>query len=164
MNISRASRRSMRSTCTVRPLTIGSPYSVTVSAVTAAARCGSHRASPYERRTRWAPSCSAHAGSIAATRRAHRRFVSTSSAAITHRGGTAGEHRAAGDRERRPAGALQLAAVAVAHPDVRQQPGEHRAVDAIGLARFVVGVDPEVAGGLAQLAEEVLPLAHRAGS
>ena len=34
---------------------------------------------------------SAHAGWIAATRRAHSRFVSTSSAAITHRGERLGE-------------------------------------------------------------------------
>ena len=43
--------------------------------------------SPYDRFTRWAPMRSAHSGWTAATRRAHRRSVSTSSPAITHRGG-----------------------------------------------------------------------------
>ena len=41
----------------------------------------------YVRLTRWAPIRSAHSGCIVATRRAHTRLVSTSSAAITHRGG-----------------------------------------------------------------------------
>ena len=112
-------------------------------------------------RTRWAPSCSAHAGSIAATRRAHSRFVSTSSAAITHRGARRVEHRAPGDRERRPAGAASA-------PGCRRRASRcARAARRArrwwmwsGWPRLVAGADAEVAGGLAQLAEEVLPLPH----
>ncbi len=110
MNIPRAPARSMRSYGTVRPLTIGRPYSVTVSAVTAAPRRSSQRGSPYERRTRWSPRRSAHAGSIAATRRAHSRFGLDELGRHHPPRRLAGEHRAAGDRERRAARAAQLAA------------------------------------------------------
>ena len=72
---------------TVRPVTIARPYSVTVSVTTARPPPSSQRGSPYDRFTRWAPRRSAHSGCTAATRRARRRSVSTSSPAITHRGG-----------------------------------------------------------------------------
>ncbi len=71
----------------MRSLTIGRPYSVTCSVATARPAFGSHRMFSYDRFTRWAPTCSAHFGSIFATRRAYSWFVSTSSAAITHGGG-----------------------------------------------------------------------------
>ena len=86
MNSSRDSAGSMRPYATVRPATIGSPYTVTRSVATTAARFGSHRGSLYVRRTRCSASGSTHSGSMRATSRPHSREVSTSSAAITQGG------------------------------------------------------------------------------
>ena len=162
MNSARAAGRGRRGrTAPCGPLTIGSPYSVTVSVVTAAPRRSSQRGSPYERRTRWAPSRSAHAGSIAATRRAHSRFVSTSSAAITHRGDACGQHRAAGDRERRRRGRRGTRGRSPSRiPMCDSRPASTDWWTRSGWPASAPAADAEVAGDLAQLAEQVLPLAH----
>ena len=122
----------------------------------------SQRGSPYERLTRWAPIRSAHSGWIVATRRAHTRLVSTSSAAITHRGGRLAStdpgamtnvaprapRNSRGSRSRKPRCDSSPASTDwwtwSGWPAVsdRQRP------------------NAEVAGDPAELAEQVLPLAH----
>ena len=71
-----------------------------------------------------------------------------------------GEHRAGGDHEAGLAGADEVTALAVAHTDVREQPGEERLVDEIGMRLVVRGPDAEFAGHPAQLAEQIHPLPH----
>src|SRR3954447_6861949 len=146
---------------------------VTRSVATTAPRLGSHRGSLYVRRTRCSASGSTHSGSMRATSRAHSRDVSTSSGATTHARGRlgglgrhdpcrrpAGEGRAGEDLEARVAGALVLAALLVLDADVRQQAGQHRDVHLLGLGGVLVGLAAALARGGAQLADEVLPLAH----
>ena len=87
MNSSRACSGSIRPRSTVRPTTIGTPCSVTRSTATAPARLRDQCGSEYVRLTRCPASGSIHSGWIFATVRAHSREVSTSSAAITQRGG-----------------------------------------------------------------------------
>ena len=64
------------------------------------------------------------------------------------------------DDEHRPASAAEVAAIVVAGPDVRQQAGEHRLVHAIRMAGLDPSADAQVAGDLAELAEQILPLTH----
>ena len=83
-----------------------------------------------------------------------------------------GECGTAGDSKCRAVGAPVVARGAIAHAQVRQQPRHQRLVDAIGmagphrtrgrggLARMGREVDAERADDLAQLAVQVLPLAH----
>ncbi len=70
------------------------------------------------------------------------------------------QHRPRCDDERRAAGAAELPRVAISEAEVRQQPGEHRLVDVVGMAGARTSANTEVAGDLAELAEQVLPLAH----
>jgi hypothetical protein len=63
------------------------------------------------------------------------------------------------DHEPRPARALVLAAALVAQPQVRQQAREHRAVHVVGLGRRAVELHADPLRCLAQLLDEVLPLA-----
>jgi hypothetical protein len=70
------------------------------------------------------------------------------------------EQRPGPQREARAARAEVLARVAGLQPEVREQPGEHRAVDVVGRGGHAVDRDARLARGLAQLGDEVLPLAH----
>ena len=86
MNISRDSARSMAPYWTRRSATSGTPYRVTRSCAMTAIRLRDQCGSDQLRLTRWAPSRSAHSGSMAALTRAYSREVSTSSAAMTYAG------------------------------------------------------------------------------
>ena len=92
-----------------------------------------------------------------------------------------GDRRLAGDRELRPVRAAVLAGVAtvlsaaghrfggrpaalatgrVAHPDLRQQARQQRLVHPVGVAGLVAVAHADLTRHLAQLAVQVLPLAH----
>ena len=85
----------MRPHGTCLPRTIGSPYSSTVASATALPREADQCGFAYVVRVRSLASGSAHAGSICAQYRAHRRLVSTSSVVMIH-GGVAVEVAEAG--------------------------------------------------------------------
>ena len=119
---------------------------MTRSVATAAARLRDQCGSEYVRLTRCPASGSIHSGSIRATVRANSREVSTSSAAITQRGG----FRASGEpgkimnlapraprysRRPRPPRPAAAAPVSLAQPDLGEQAGEHRDVDAVLVGR-----------------------------
>ncbi len=86
MKISRAASGSMRAYWIVRSVTSGTPNRVTRSVATAAPERLLQRGSLTVRVTTWAPTSSAHSGSMAALTRAHNRLVSTSSALMTTSG------------------------------------------------------------------------------
>ena len=78
-----------------------------------------------------------------------------------HPGRRLGRQRRGGeDREARVASALVLAAARILEADVRQQAGQERGVDVVWLGRRPVAADADLFGRLAQLSDEVLPLAH----
>ncbi len=70
------------------------------------------------------------------------------------------QHRAGGDDEGRATCAAKLSQVAVAEAEVRQQSGEHRLVDVVGMAGARTTAHTEVSGDSAELAEQILPLTH----
>ena len=75
-------------------------------------------------------------------------------------GRAAGQARAGEDRKARAARAEVLAPRRVLDPDVGEQAGQQRRVDLARLGGRLVALDADLAGGLAQLGDEVLPLAH----
>ena len=94
--------------------------------------------------TRWAPSCSAHSGWMRATVRAHRRLVSTSSAAITHRGGflASAEPGAMAKRASRAPEVLARAR-GRARPMCDSRPASSERWIAVGVAGSAFGADAE---------------------
>src|SRR5690606_34451172 len=72
----------------------------------------------------------------------------------------AGEAGAREDREARVTRPLVLATAAVAQADVREQAREQRPMHELRLGRLAVDLDARVARRLAELRDEVLPLAH----
>ena len=133
---------------------------MTVSVVTARPDRSSQRGSPYERLTRWAPARSAHSGWIAATCRAHSRFVSTSSAAMTHAGGfrdrASSRGRSTNALPRAPRYSRRSRSRV---PTCDSSPASSDLMDVVRMRG--VGAEPhtEVAGGPAELAVQVLPFA-----
>ena len=119
----------------------------------------SHRGSLYERLTRWAPSRSAHSGCTVATRRAHSRLVSTSSAAITHRGGRFASTEPGAMTNVAPRAPRNSRGSRSRKPRCDSRPASTAWWTWSGWPASEPGRDAEVAGDLAELAEQVLPLA-----
>ena len=93
--------------------------------------------------------------------RPHSRDVSTSSATITQSAGCAASAEPGEDREARAARAVVLAPAARrAGRRARAGPASSARVHLLGLGRRLVERHADLARGLAQLADEVLPLAH----
>ena len=90
--------------------------------------------------------------------RAHSREVSTSSAAITQRGGFFAERRTREDHELGAAGAEELARLGLTQADLAEQAGEYGHVDPVGVRGHVVERHPRVARR-SRLSVQVLPLA-----